>query len=255
MRKRQKFIIASAVLSLGLLAIQWVPIDFRYVAVFAFSIVTYLISAFVLLDDLKGVEWFTILILPTLYSTAIGLFYFLLPEGFISRVIILSLFGIGMYALYLTENIYSVAAVRTIQLLRAAHAVGFLISLLTLILLYNTIFSLRWPFWANALLVFVASLAVLLQGFWSIKLQRRLSLLVWYVSVAIAIVLSQVAMALSFLPMTVWASSLLLATLVYVCLGLMQHALHERLFQRTVYEYVGVGLFVLVAALAVTPWK
>jgi hypothetical protein len=101
------------------------------------------VSAWALFDDLKGVEWITILTLPSLYAAAIASFYYLLPEGLASRVIILSLFGLGLYALYLTENIFSVAAIRTIQLVRAARAVGFLMSILVLVLFYNTIFSLK----------------------------------------------------------------------------------------------------------------
>jgi hypothetical protein len=255
MTKRQKFLLAAALLSLGLLAIQYVPIEYRYVAIFGFFLVTYLVSAWALFDDLKAIEWLTILSLPSLYSVAIALFYFLLPGSWISRLVIVTLYGVGMYALYLTENIYSVAAVRTIQLLRAAHAVGFLLSILTLVLLYNTIFSLQWPFWANGLLVFGASYPVLVQGLWSIQLDPSVSKDIWRMSFGLAVSCGAIAIALSFLPVTVWIAALFLATVVYVSLGLLQHDLNERLFSRTIVEYVLVGVFVLVATMLVTPWK
>ena len=253
--KRQKFIVSSIVLSLGLLALQLIDLEYRYAGIFAFFLVTYLISAWALFDDLKGVEWITLLSLPAMYSGAMGLFYYLLPEAALTRVIVLTIFGVGMYALFLTENIYSVAAIRTIQLLRAAHAVGFLISILVLVLLYNTIFSLQLSFWMNGLLVFVLSLPVMIQGLWSITLQEKLDKKIVWMSLISSFLFSQVAVFLSFLPATVWISSLFLSTLAYVLLGLLQHLLQERLFRRTIYEYVGVGLLVLVATLVVMPWR
>lgn len=255
MTKRQKFLLSAALLSAGLLAIQYVPLEYRYVAIFGFFLITYLVSAWALFDDLKGIEWLTILSLPSLYAVAIGLFYFLLPNGWLSRTIIVSLFGVGMYALYLTENIYSVAAVRTIQLLRAAHAVGFLLSILTLTLLYNTIFSLQWPFWTNGLLVFAGTFPVLVQGLWSVRLEQKVSKDIWHISLGLAYGCGLLASSLSFLPVTVWIAALFLATAVYVSMGLVQHELNERLFSRTVTEYVVVGVLVFIAAMFVTPWK
>jgi hypothetical protein len=255
MNKRQKFLLASGLLSFLLLMIQYVPIDYRYVAIFGFFLVTYLVSAWALFDDLKSVEWLTVLTLPSLFAVAIGLFYFLLPESFLSRLVIITLFGVGMYALYLTENIYSVAATRTIQLLRAAHAIGFLLSILTIVLLYNTIFSLQWPFWANGLLVFVTSFPILVQGMWSIKLEPKVSADIWKMSLGLSAALAGIALSLSFLPVTVWVAALFLGAMVYVSLGLLQHELSERLFARTVTEYVTVGVLVLVATMLVTAWK
>jgi hypothetical protein len=255
MTKRQKFLLSSGLLSFGLLGIQYVPIDYRYVAIFGFFLITYLISAWALFEDLKGIEWLTILSLPSLYAAAIGIFYFLLPASWSSRLIIITFFGIGMYALYLTENIYSVAAVRTIQLLRAAHAVGFLLSILTLALLYNTIFSLQWPFWANSLVSFAMTFPVVVQGLWSVRLEKNVSKDIWRMSTGLSINCALIAAALSFLPVTVWIAALFLATVVYVTLGLLQHELNERLFGRTISEYVVVGVLVFVATLLVTPWK
>ncbi len=255
MTKRQKFLLSSAILSLALLGIQYISISYRYVAIFGFFLVTYLVSAWALFDDLKGVEWLTVLSLPSLYAAAIALFYFLLPGNWFSRFVVIGLFGGGMYALYLTENIYSVAAVRTIQLLRAAHAVGFLLSILTLVLLYNTAFSFQWPFWANGLIVFGISFPVIVQGLWSIRLEPFVSKDIWRMGVGLSAACAMMAMVLSFLPVTVWIAALFLATVVYVSLGLLQHELNERLFSRTVAEYIVVGLLVLVATMIVTPWK
>lgn len=238
-----------------LIGIQYVPIDYRYVAIFGFFLVTYLVSAWALFEDLKGIEWLTILVSPSMYAAAIGLFYFLLPSNWLTRVVIMVFFGVGMYALYLTQNIFSVAAARTIQLLRAAHAVGFLLSILTVSLIYNTVFSLQWPFWTNGILVMLATEPILLSGLWSMKLEPKLSSNLVKMSLGLSVMCGIVAMILSFLPVTVWVAALFLATVVYVTLGLLQHELNERLYSRTVTEYVVVGVLVLIATMLVTDWK
>jgi hypothetical protein len=255
MTKRQKFILSSVILSMGLMVIQWVDVDYRYVAILGFFLITYMITAWALFEDLKGVEWITILSLPSLYATAVALFYFLLPDSVISKSVILGLFGLGLYALFLTENIYSVAAIRTIQLLRAAHAVGFLLSVLTLVLFYNSIFSFKWSYWLNAVASFIVTFPIMLQGLWSVKLEKKIDTGILLMSLATALLIAQLAAAFSFLPATVWIAALFLSTFVYVSLGIMQHAIHERLFKRTLYEYLSVGAFVLIATLVVMPWK
>ncbi len=255
MTKRKKFILASIVLSLCLFSLQWVSLDFRFVAVFGFFFIAYATSAWALWEDLKGVEWITILLLPALYATGTGLFYFLLPSGVVAQIMILVLFGLGMYALFLTENIYSVAAIRTIQLLRAANAVGFLMSVVTLVLFYNTIFSVKLHWWLNGVGVALISFPVLLQGLWSVTLKKTLGKNILFMSMGLSIMLGMIGVTLSFLPATVWIASLFLATVVYIVLGLLQHALDQRLFSRTIYEYLSVGVFVIIATLVVMPWK
>jgi hypothetical protein len=257
MSKRQKFVFASLLLSLGLLSTQLVTIEsyWRYIAILGLFIVSYFVSAWALFDDLKGVEWLVIVPFPGLYATSVALFYFLLPEALLSRIVIFLLFGLGMYALYLTSNIYSVAAIRTIQLLRAAHAVGFLMSLVTGLFFYNTIFSFRWPFFINAVLVFIASFPIVLNGLWSVKLEPYISRQVIMYGLTVSFVLAELAAAISFLPVTVWIASLSLVTGLYVFLGILQHHLQERLFQSTFREYIYMGLVVLVIMMILTPWR
>ena len=79
MRRREKFIIVSILLSLGLLATQYVPISWRYGAIALFALISYFMSAWALSEDLQAREWLTILPLPVFYAAAVALFYFLLP--------------------------------------------------------------------------------------------------------------------------------------------------------------------------------
>lgn len=257
MSKRKKFVIASFLLSLGLLSTQFVTVEFvyRYLAILGLFIVGYLISAWALFEDLKGVEWLVLVPMPGIFAASVALFYFLLPSAMWSRAIIFLLFGLGAYALYLTSNIYSVAAIRTIQLLRAAHAVGFLLILITSLLLYNSIFSFRFPFYVNWLMVFVVTVPLMVNGLWSIKLEPTLSKKILGYSFASALVMSELAVALSFWPVSVWIASLFLVAGVYVMLGLLQHHMQDRLFRKTFRDYISVGVFVFLVTMFVTRWR
>lgn len=249
MTKRKKFIFTSLFLSAGLWFIQFVDIPWRYLSIVGLTALTIPLVIWSLREALGGIRWLTTIILPSLLTAAVGLFYFLLPSTWFSRLPIGIAFAVGMYALLLTENIFSVAAIRTIQLFRAASAVGFLLTLLIAFLLYDTIFSFRLSFWMNSLLVSPLSALLFFHGFWSVNLEEKLSKKLLSYSLAFALILAELALVISFLPLTVAMSSLVLTTGVYVLLGLTQAHLSERLFRQTIYEYLGVGALVLLIML------
>lgn len=255
MTKRMKLVIVAVALSLGLLGIQSIEVDARYQAIGLLAGVAYGLSAWALFDDLKRMEWLTVLILPVLYPVAVALFYFLLPVRLLSRVMILSIFGIGMYALLLTENIFSVAAIRTIQLLRAAHAVGFLLTLLVAFFLWDTLFSFRLAPWWNALGVGITSLPLVLQGLWSVNLEEKISREVVNNSLGLSWGLTGLALMISFWPVTITIASLFLVTGLYVGLGLIQNRISGRLFKKTVTEYLWVSGLVAGLTFLLARWR
>lgn len=255
MRRREKFIIVSILLSLGLLVTQYVPAEWRYGAIALFTLISYFMSAWALSNDLQTYEWLTILPFPALYALSVGLFYFLLPEIILSRLVILAIFGIGMYALFLTSNIFSVAKGRTIQLLYAAHAIALFFTMITSLLLTNTIFSLRLPFYFNALLVALVHFILVLMSLWSVQLEPRINKEILSYSLLFVLLLAEFAICFSFLPMQIWHISLFIMSLVYVGLSLFQNLLQGRLFKNTATEYGLVAIFIILAFVIVFPGK
>lgn len=255
MRRREKFVVVSILLSLGLLAVQYVPLEYRYLAVAALSVVSYLTSAWALSDDLQKLEWMTIVPFPAFYTGAVALFYFLLPTHFISKIAILVLFCVGMYALYLTSNIYSVAKGRTIQLLHAAHAIGLLFTLLTSLLLTNTIFSLRFIWYINGLLVGLVHFPLILMSLWSIELEQTIKQEVTTLTTVLTVILVEVAVILSFYPLSVWNQALFIMTLLYISLGILHNYLRGRLFSNTLTEYSLVAAFMCLVFVILFPLK
>jgi len=254
--KRRKFLLVSILLSFGLLIVQRLNVESRYSAIAMFALASYLLTAWSLLKDLRGVNWFINLVLPTLYPISVALFYFLLPQAAITRTIVIVLFAISMYGLLLTSNIFAVASIRTIQLLRAARAVGFLISIVTSAFFYHVIFSLRLPSWQVASYVGIVSLPLLWQGTWSYVVSNSIKKEFYY-ALCGSVVLFEMALALSFWLISVPLSSVMLSMGMYVLLGLFQHDLEGRLFPRTVQEYLGFSLivFVVVATSVLFQWS
>jgi hypothetical protein len=254
MRKRQKLVLTAVLLSIGLVAVQSAPLEWRYLLIALLSGVSWLLSAWALREGLLGVEWLTVPLPMALFSAAVGLFYILLPESVWAKLMIFVLFGIGQYALLLTANIFSVAAIRTIALFRAASAVGFVMTLLTGFFMFDTIFSFRLYFWLVGLLVALTSFWLLLPGLWSITLEKRITKQVWGYSFWLAIMVGLAGMAITFWPISIAVSSLFLSTLLYIYLGVAQHHFTQRLFTKTVWEYVTVGVVVLVTMLITAGW-
>ncbi len=253
--KRQQFVIITSALTLGLVATQLVSHEFRYPAVIILSIVAYFFSAFALRDDLKGLEWLTLLTLPTLFTTAVALFYFLLPVRWLTRLPVAVLYAVGMYALLLTENIYNVAAIRTIALLRAAHSVGFVLTLLTYFLLTQTLLAFRLSAFVNMLLAGLLGGILSLSSLWVMELDPSLNRRTLRLTFLVTVVQMELAWALSFWPIRTTLLALFYTTTFYGITGLAQQYLTERMYKRTIIEFMTVVGIVFFIVLFSTRWR
>lgn len=253
--KRQQFVLVTLLLTAGLVLTQTVPTDWRYQMVTVLSLASLLFTAGVLREDIRGIEWLTLLLLPALFTTAVSLFYFLLPVRWLTRVPVATLYAIGIYALLLTENIYSVALGRSIALLRAAHSVGFLLTLVTYFLLVSTILSFHWSFLATALVVGVITFFLALQSLWAIELEERVSTRVLRISSALSIVFFDLSWVFSFIPVKLILVALFLTTCFYSSVGMAQQYIVEKLYKKTVIEFFSVSAIVFIIVLFASRWR
>jgi len=254
MNKRKRFIITSVLSTFGFLGIQFLDDKYRFFGIGALSFITLLLFVWSLREGLKFSWTLLSLILPIMFTLGVGIFWFLLPASPITRVPIFLLFAIGIYALCLTSNIYTVSAIRNIALLRAARGVGFVLSLLTSFLLFDAILSLKTLILFQPLLVLLVSIPMFLQGFWVVRLNESVDSEIILLTIVSSIVMSQVSIALYFWPVTVVVGSLFLTGLEYIILGLGQSRLEGRLFLQTVREYLLVGFMVFLGMFLVTRW-
>lgn len=253
--KRQEFSFITVFLTGLLLLTQLVSQDFRYPFVMLLAICTFTLSAFGLREDLKGIEWITLLILPTFYSTAVGLFYFLLPVRWLTRIPVAVLYAIGLYAVLLTENIYNVAANRTIALLRPAYSIGFLITFVTYFFLIQTILAFRFSALTNTFLVALVSFCMIFQSLWSMELTDEVSRRVKAVTVALTVVLAQLTWIMALWPAPTTIQAIFIASTFYSTVGMGQQYVVDKLYKKTIIEFFFVCAIVFFILLLSTHWR
>lgn len=254
MSKRRRFVITSILLCLGFVAVQFLNDQNRFWAIGVLGLVTIVLFSWSLFEGLGRNMTLLTLILPTIFTLGVGTFWFLLPANIFARIPVVIFYGIGIYILCLTMNIFTVSAIRTIALLRAARGVGFVLSLVTSFLVFDAIISLRYPIYYLLPLVLVVSFPLFLQGFWSVILEKEFSKDIFVLSALSTLVMTEIAAVLFFWPVTVVVGSLFLTVTFYVLLGLGQSKLEGRLFSATVREHLIVGALVFIAMFFATHW-
>ena len=217
-------------------------------------ILTGLFSAWSFYEGLGKNMTLTSLILPMLFTLGVGIFWFLLPANLYTRIPIIIFFTIGIYVLLTTMNIYTVSSSKTIALLRAARGVGFVLTLITSFLLFDAILSIRQGVLVSSLLVFITSVFLFLQGFWSIELEKKIDSEMVNMSFVSSLIITELSVLIFFWPVTVVVGSLFLTSGVYMLLGLGQTKLEDRLFPSVIREYITVGLIVLIGMFFATQW-
>lgn len=254
MSKRKRFIITSALLSLGFVGMQFLENQYRFYAIGGLGILTLILFIWSLWEGLGRNMTLLSLVLPTMFTLGVGVFWFLLPVNIFARLPVIVFYGLGIYVLCLTSNIYTVSAIRTIALLRAARGVGFVLTLITSFLVFDAILSLKSSLLINAVSVSVLSLPLFMQGFWSTVLEKEFSSRILGMSWVSSLVVGEIVAGLYFWPVTVVVGSLFLTVGVYILLGLGQARLEGRLFAQTVREYLVVGVLVFVGMFLATRW-
>ena len=251
--KRQKFLLVAGLLMAGLFSTRFLANLPQFEVVLGLAAVSYLLSAWALSEGFSRFSWITTLILPPLFTAGVGFFYLLSNYLWLQLVIVLA-YGIGFYSLLLTENIFAAASIRTIQLLRSAQTVGFLLTVLAVFFFYDTILSFKMSPFGNFAAVGLISLPLLYQGVWCCSLCERMRRKDLLVSVVFALILAQLAFVISFWPVSVPTGSLALTAGFYIILNLCQHDLNQRLFAKTIKENLVIALLVFLVVIMTTGW-
>jgi hypothetical protein len=237
--KRQRFIFAVVILSLGLFVSEYILGKSAISIVFVLSLLTVVFLFFTLREDLKDNFSPQVFILPFFYSLAVGLFYLLVPARMITRVGITSLYALGLYSLFLSENIFTVSSIRTIALLSGARTVSLVLTLLSFFFLSNVVFSFHINVLLTLLLIFVYSFLIVLQSIWTYTLEKNpLSEIFWVLSLTFCLV--EVAVFLWFRQGSPTVLALFLTAIFYVLIGLTQAWFEKRLFRGIILEYFWV---------------
>jgi hypothetical protein len=243
--KRQKFIITVIILSLILFfSEQLLGRGGMYVA-FILSFLTGIFLFWAEISDFKANFSPQVFILPLFYSMACALFYFLVPARFMTRIGMTSLYALGLYSLFLSENIFIVSSIRTIALLSSARTVSFIVSLLSYFFMADVIFSLHLNIFLTLLFVFIVSFLLIFHSIWTHTLENALrSNLEWVLLLTICI--AETSFVLWFWPTTPTLIGLFLTGLFYILVGISQVWLDKRLFKSVMWEYAWVVVIIFL---------
>ncbi len=237
--KRKKFIVSVIILSFGLFSSEYILGKSAISLVFILSILSSIFLYVGLRNDLKENFSWQVFILPFFYSLAVGLFYLLVPTRLITRIGMTSLYALGLYSLYLSQNIFTVSSIRTIALLSGARTVSLVLTLLSYFFLSNVVLSFHINVFITLLLIFIYTFLIVLQAIWTYTLEKNpLSEIFWALSLTIC--LSEVALFLWFRQGSPTVLALFLSAIFYVLIGLTHAWFEKRLFRGVILEYFWV---------------
>lgn len=272
MSKRTRFILVSGVLAVGLWLTTLALVDYRFGLYLAVSALAYVLAVWVLFDDLKGFEWITLMVLPTMFTLGSGLFSNFLPSvvprmfgrafqlessillAGVFKIFYFVLFAVGMYGVLLIENIFSVASIRTIQLFRAAKSVNFILTLVSSLFFYTVALSFKLPFWWVMAMVFATSFILCFPSLWSVDLKSNLVKDASRYSLAVSWVVAMVSVSLCFWPVKPFMGGLMLTALLYGLLGIMEQRLSSRVYMESLVEYGVTVAIIMTIGFLTTSW-
>lgn len=256
--KRQKIIVACILVSLGLLSTQLVNFNLRFRFMIGLTAFSYFISVWALWEGFSlNINKAIILLLPpALFTLSVTSFYFLLPIRWLTRIPVAFVFGLLFYLLLLAQNVFNVAAIRTIPLYRAASTTSFLFTLFSAFCLYSVTSALNLLFIWNGVGIFAISFLLVLPILWSVEMEDRLSSFVVIQALILSLILAELGLVLSFWPthsiIRPYAIGATLTSSIYVLLGLTTQHLRGRFSKREVVEYLVFGFIVWLVAYIIT---
>ncbi len=257
MSKRQKFILVAALITLLFFLNQLVFPDQRYFTTLGLIGFTALVLSGLFRQIAR--QWSNVvgaLFLPLSFLAGMSFFYFIVPQGWFWQLSIILFFALGFYTSLLIENVFLVAnEFKTVPLYRAASTSGLLLMLTSAFFLFDTVFSFHFSAPINGLLIFLIGLALWLHFFWATKLNRLWERENLVLALIFSLIIAEISVMISFWPVGAGKGSLYLVSLLYVFSGLAQAYCRQRLFKKTIWEFIWVGLGTFLALFLVTSWR
>jgi len=252
--KRFRFVISTLILSLTILISTFFLFDKAWLFIPILAVIAYLLTYFSIIEEIEKSELLTLFIVPIFFTISYYLFYFLFPIRWLTRVPFVVIYSFSIYAILLTSNILNVGVEKSLQLYRAAFSVNYFYQSVIVFLFSNILFSFRGSYFTNAIVMGIAVFPLSLQLYWSVKLNLNIERELLLYSLLTAIIISQLAVIVSFVPFKPSISGLIITSSYYSLAGLINAHLDDRLFEQTIKEYSFVLAFVILIAILTLSW-
>ena len=248
MSKRIRYFISSLLATVGFYFFLSLPYESHYYGLLVGVVLVVFCFWFglgIIFDKSIYIRLMSI-VMPVAFFVGFALFATLLPQGVLLTFVYSLFFGLISYIMFLVENVFLVAiGFRTPPLYRSAYTVGLILLLLTSFFLFDSLFSFKFNYWLNMILVFGISVIIFLYIFFSVTIELAndgKDKNVWYQILIPSLLVSEIVLVLSFWPVGIFKGSIYLVMIVYIISGLMQAELRERLFKRTWMVFIWVGV-------------
>lgn len=252
--KRVKISITTTLLSICLFSFPLVDTRLKIYFLSGLVLGSYMLSVWSIYQDLRGFEFITLFVLPTLLTLSFGLFISQFKPITEVRLLLSIVYGVVIYTNLLAENIFNVSAERNIPLLRAARTVGYLVTLFVAFSFFSLLYGLGLEWWVLTLVIFVVGTLLFAQALWQIELEETFSRELTLNSLVAGFLVAQLGAALSFWPLDPPKVGLAMTALVYVLLGILQHMIKRDLTRRAAVEYIFVAFSVFLLLSVTTSW-
>jgi hypothetical protein len=261
MSKRIKYLISSIFSAIGFFFFISLPYESHYYGLLVGIVLTIFCFWFglgIMFDKSAYIKMMSI-ILPVGFFVGFGLFAALLPYSVFIALLTSVFFGLIAYGIFLVENVFLVAiGYRTPPLYRAAYTVSLILLLLTSFFMFNSLFSFRFAYWINSILVFLVSIMIFLFHYYSVTIELpddgKEKNINYYVLVP-SLLMAELGLVFSFWPLGIFKSSIYLVCVIYILTGLLQMDLRDRLFKRNWLTFAWISVAVFLGMILTATWR
>ncbi|NCO88644.1 hypothetical protein AUK04_01445 [Candidatus Roizmanbacteria bacterium CG2_30_33_16] len=252
--KRIRVVVGTLFMSGIMLIATFYFFDKAWIFIPIFLLVTYVVTWLTISEGIRKVEWIMLFVIPLFFTISLYFFYFLFPVRWLTRFPFIILYGVSLYAILLTVNIFNVGVKTNLQLYRAAFSVNYFFQVLLFFLIINVILSLQLNFLINGISLLLLTAVMLLHLLWTVKLDLIIEKEIFYYCLIIGIIMAELAVWLSFIPMRAAISALLLSASYYSLAGLVYSYFNKRFFKEIIREYIFVIGFVILISFLSLRW-
>lgn len=245
--KRQRFILATLFFAALYVFGTFFTIEQAFFIAPLLAVGVYGLSYLALLEGIQKHEKIMLFIIPVYFSVVVYLFYFFVPQRWLTRIPFVTIYSVSMYAILLCQNIFNVGVNKSLQLFRAAFSVNYLFVTLCSFIAFSLVASLRLHSIFNALLIGVLSFPLVLQLLWSVDPTEMVPPERRAHAGLLSLILGELAMILSFMPVNQSIFALTLTSFLYGMSGVVQLHMHNLMYRERVREY----LFILISSAAI----
>jgi len=252
--KRQKILISSLFLALGLFFIPLIDNHFKIYLTIVVIAASFFLSVWSIYGKFSWLDLINLFVLPTVFTASFALFLGGFETSLQLRIIFSLVYIAVMYTILLSENIFFVSTERNIPLVRAARTIGYLATLFVSFAFFTLLFGLRQNIFLFSTVVFFIATLLIAQGIWQLNLRDTDVRNQIISSLVTGFLVAQIALAFGFWPLDPPKIGLVTASAVYVFLGILQHQVKDDLTRRSILEYVFVSLMVTILLFATSSW-